>query len=278
MAVQVPVLLLLNWLYLHRPIPNPRVINFDVRLYFEAASNVLNGQWPYRDFFFPYPPYALLGFIPPRLVSSDLPGFFTWFKVELLAVIWIGVVTTAVLARRLGQRLNFTLLFYSCGLVALGSIVPQRYDLIPAIFVLLALAAWLGNHHDAAWLLLAVGTLVKAYPALLVPILTISAWRTGGWRAVARGWVLFGGAAVVLVLPLLIAAPNEASAILGGPLGRGVGIESTYALLLLLGKNFGLPVQAVYQAKLNIWNVVGPQSEVIEMGAPVLGMIALLVV
>ncbi len=276
LAAQVPVFATLWFLYLHRPVADPTGINYDVRIFFDAATAVLRGQLPYRDFFFQYPPLALLFFIPPRLIASDLASYFAWFSVELLVLGGCGVLATAAVARRLGQPPGPTLLLYSVGLLALGSIVPQRYDLAPAILVLLALCAWLYNRRGLAWALLAIGTLTKIYPALLLPLFTIAAWRTAGARAVVRGWIIFGIVVLVVMLPLLATAPGETLKAFSGQAGRGLEIESTFASLLLAGRAVGLPAEIVYQKQMNSWDVTAPYAEQVATLALVLQFALLL--
>ncbi len=264
---QVPVFGILNLLYLHRPVADPSAVTFDVQIYFNAATGVLNGQLPYRDFFLQYPPLSLLFFIPPRLMAADLPTYFTWFNVELLVLSWIGLATTAAMARRLGQPLAPTLLVYSLALLAVGSLVPQRYDLAPAVLVALALAAWLSERRGAAWALLALGTLTKVYPALLFPLFTIGEWRRAGLRGIARGWSIFGGLIVLVMLPFLLLASQEILNTVAGQGGRELSIQSTFASLLLAARSLGVPAEIVYRAQLNSWNVIAPHSELVTLAA-----------
>ena len=263
--LQMPVHVLLETLYGLQPGFNAAVIPYDVRIYCEAASAVFSGQWPYHGFSLPYPPGSLLFFIPPGLLAGDCAAYLVHFKIELLVLSMVGVVATASIARRLGQPLARTLLLYSCALPVLGSIVPQRYDLAPAILVLLAGAAWLRGWRTVAWALLALGTLTKVYPALLLPLFSSLEWRGHGWRSMLRGWLTFVCLIVGGLLPFLVAAPQETISVFGAQSGRGLEIESTLALLLLAGRQFGLPAAAEYNGYLNTWEVTSPHSEVLQL-------------
>jgi Glycosyltransferase family 87 len=261
LGLQVPIFAALYFIYSRRPVADPTVVNYDVRLYFDAASAVLRGQLPYRDFFFQYPPLALLFFIPPRLFASDLASYFRWFNLELLLLACAGVVITAKIAVRIGQPVGTTLLVYSLALIAIGAIIPQRYDLAPAILVLLAIAAWLDEKDGLAFGFLAIGTLVKIYPALLVPLFLIAGWRGHAFRAALRGLLIYVGMILVIMLPFLLFAPRETVSAIAGQAGRGVGIASLYASLLLVGRPLGVPAEIVYQQGLNSWNVDLPGAE-----------------
>ena len=266
-ALQVPIFAALYLIYSHRPITDPTAVNYDVSLYFNAATSVLKGQLPYRDFFFQYPPFALLFFIPPRWFAADLSAYFVWFNVELLALACIGVAVTGTIAREIGQPIRATLLVYSLALLAIGAIIPQRYDLAPAILVALALAAWQKGKHKAGYALLAVGTLTKIYPVLLLPLFAISELRTKGKRAVGRGLLVFGGLLLLVMLPFILLSPVETMNAFVSQAGRGVGIASLYATLMLVARPLGVPAQIVYEPALNTWNVQVPNAEWVAIAA-----------
>ncbi|MEW6233009.1 MAG: glycosyltransferase family 87 protein [Chloroflexota bacterium] len=278
MALQIPVFGIIEFLYRQQPGFSPTITPYDVRIFFNAATAVLAAQWPYCDFFFPYPPLSLLFLIPPRLIAGDPGAYFAWFKVELLFLDWIGLMAMAWIARQIGQPLGRTLLVYSCALPALGSIVLQRYDLVPAILVLLALATWMRGWHFATWALLAVGTLTKIYPSLLIPLFTVGEWRAAGWRAVGRGWSIFVALVLCGLLPFLLVAFGETLNVFGAQTGRGLEIESTFALMLLAGRFFGLPAEVVYNSGLNTWEVTSPSSNLFYLTALGLQVILLIFV
>jgi hypothetical protein len=255
MALQVPVLAALNLIYSLRPVTDPTVVNYDVRLFFDAATAFLRGQLPYRDFFFQYPPLALIFLVPPRWFAADLASYFSWFNIELLILACVGILAATAVADRIGQPLGPTLFVYSLSLLALGAIVPQRYDLAPAIIVVSAIAAWLNERQTTAYLLLAIGMLTKIYPVLLLPLFAIADWRTRGKPAVVRGLLVFVGMILLVLLPFLLLAPRETLTAFGEQAGRGVGIASVYATLLLAARSIGVPAEIAYQQDLNTWNV-----------------------
>lgn len=264
LGVLVPVFGLLNFLYTHRPIADPGSVNYDIQIYFDAASGLLKGLVPYRDFFFQYPPFSLLFFAPPRLPATDLGSYFVWFNLELFVLTGIGLVATRLIALRVGQPVGQTMAVYCLGLLTLGAIIPQRYDLIPAIIVALALASWLSNRPDLAYGLLAIGTLVKIYPALLVPVLVITQWNSGERRAAARGLVVFSAILALGIIPFLLLSPTEITDVLLGQASRGVGLGSVYAAVMLAGRSIGVPAQVIYERNLNIWNVQIPDGALVS--------------
>jgi len=275
MALQIPILGVIELLFRQQPGYNPAITPYDVRLYFDAASRALTGQWPYRDFFFPYPPLAIALFLPTRLIAGDPRAYFHWFKIELLIMDWLGLVATAWIARRVGQAVVPTLTAYTLALPFLGPIVLQRFDLAPAVIVIFSLGAWLHGRYYMGWVLLAAGTLTKVYPALLLPLYSIAAWRTSGWRALGYGWLIFGLVTFAGLFPFLLVAPQATIATLGAQSGRGLEIESTLALLLLAARFSGLPTQVVYNQDLNTWEVTAPNADYWQVVAFALSVILL---
>lgn len=249
---------------LERPF-DPDFVHFDVQIYYNAAKNVLAGQLPYRDFFFPYPPASLAFFIPPALIASDAVQYFRLFEVAALILDLIALVATAYIAQRLGQSLNRTLLFYTLAIPAMGVIVWQRYDLAPALVVVLALAAWVANRGRAAWALLAFGTLVKIYPALLAPLFVIADYRAGGAQRAIRGTALFSAIVALGFIPFFTASFDETASTFLSQTGRGFEIESVGATLMLAASWLGFPAQAAYRRRLNTWEVDSPASGALQL-------------
>ncbi len=244
---------------------DPTFVHVDVQLYYNAARNVLAGQLPYRDFFFPYPPGSLAFFIPPALVSSDAIQYFRLFELEVLLLDWVALGVTALIALRFGQSLNRTMLLYTLAIPAMGVIVWQRYDLAPALVVILAFAAFIARQSGLAWTLLGFGTLVKIYPALLTPLFAIAEYRVGGTRRAMRGIIIFAAIVALGMVPFFIASFEETANIFLSQSGRGFEIESVGASLMVVASWLGFPAQIVYRRRLNTWDVDSPASSALQL-------------
>ena len=256
--MQIPAFAVLELLFrLERPF-DPDYVHFDVQIYFNAAKSVLDGQLPYRDFFFPYPAGSLLFFVPPMLASENAVQYQMWFKAEIFLLVLLGLVATAFIGQKIGQPLNRTLLLYTLSIPALGSILWQRYDLVPAFVVLLALAAWVKGWREVAWALLGLGTLVKIYPVLIAPLFALADYRAGGVRRAGRGIAIFSAVVALGFAPFFIASFEETSQIFFAQTGRGFEIESVGASLMMAASWFGFAAQAVYKRRLNTWEADSP--------------------
>jgi hypothetical protein len=151
------------------------------RGFWPQSERILDGQLPYREVNFEYPPLALPLVIAPALVS-DGPGGYEWaFETEMLIVDLALVALLALAVPGSTRRVAEALGVYTVCLVAVsgvllwdstiesGPLALARFDLVPAGLILAALLAR-GAKRSALWgVLLGAATAVKAFPAALAP-------------------------------------------------------------------------------------------------------------
>ncbi|MDE3231622.1 MAG: hypothetical protein KGO05_17210 [Chloroflexota bacterium] len=218
-----------------------------------------------------YPPLAILPFsltLAPPL--ADYQTVFVWWATAAVILGYLGFLRYADRKRALAY-------FVYIVLGAIGTVI-SRFDIFPALVTLAALWAAQRRHFAGSYLLLALGTLLKLYPAFLLPIVLIEHWRTltvdaptrsvSGWlRApatwrVAEGLALFAG---VVGLGFAVAAaldPGGALTVFTYASARPLQVESTPATLLWLGSLVGFPARPEFSfASLNY---VGPLDVVLK--------------
>jgi hypothetical protein len=127
----------------------------------------------------------------------------------------------------------------------LGPVVCQRFDALPALLTLAALLLALRGRYSWSAATLGIGTAVKLYPLLLMPLVVAAAGRRGGAKVLAA----FGFAVTCLLAPFLAIAPHGVAAAIHDQLGRHLQMETPLASAALLaqslvGVNFGLVSQA----------------------------------
>jgi len=193
-------------------------------LYVYSVFNGLlgDGQIPYRDFGFEYPPLALLPIALPWPLGAS--HFETTFALEML----VCALVCQELLRSLAGPLAAWV--WALAPLALGAQVRTHFDLAAIAVVLGALVAFARERPRTGFVLLGVGTLVKLFPLVLAPV--AAAWLWGrGRRDDARDGLLW--CAVVVGAGLL------PFALLGGlgemaefHLDRPVQIESLAASVL----------------------------------------------
>lgn len=151
-----------------------------------------------------YQPGAVLFFLSlsPLLMVMDSRVLYV---AGLLTVNMVLVVVLAWWYRRV-MRHDWAVYIFAGLMLFTGPIVLYRFDLLVGLAVVLALGLWQKGWSVTSMLLLAVATLIKLYPAFLVPYLLLLAYRRERWStallyglvfAVAL-WLLLGVYGVVL--------------------------------------------------------------------------------
>lgn len=217
----------------------PTFFSDDIAIYHAYAQNILGGQVPYRDFVPEYPPLALLFFLLPKLLVRD-PHYYTLaFQAEIILCALIGLFLVLTLRRTLVAGL-----LYGCGLLAILTLTFGRYDVVPAVMTLgAAYLFWAGRRRNA-YILLALATLTKIYPLVLLPVFLA---KETDQRQALRHTADFVIVGVAVVLPFVLASPAGFLAFLLYQAAREVHIESSANLLFLpLHWLFGYPLEVVY--------------------------------
>jgi hypothetical protein len=169
----------------------------ELRRYGDA---VVAGQLPYRDFRLEYPPGAVPFFTVPSLGSEH--AYLTIFRLVTIAGVLLGLLLLALLVERIGAPVA-----WSYGAVAFAAIAPallgaftlRRFDVWPAALCVGVLLLLLTERPLWALALLAVATLVKTYPAALLPVALIAVER----RLRVRAFAVFCGVGLAVLLPFL---------------------------------------------------------------------------
>jgi hypothetical protein len=223
----------------------------DTPVYQRYGNAIAHGNVPYRDFAVEYPPgalpmFALPGFAQPGHDQDVTPGFRHAFETLMwfcgaLALLGMAIVLYAERARRL--QVWSALLFAALAPLAIGSVLLSRYDLWPAALVVAAIAAYVLERLRIGSGLLGAAITAKLFPAVLVPVAVIYAWRRAGRR---EALVCLGVICLVVAIvfaPFVALAPTGVWHSLTGQLGRPLQIESLGAALLIAAHHlWGHPV------------------------------------
>jgi hypothetical protein len=213
----------------------------DTPIYQRYGNAIAHGRVPYRDFSVEYPPgalpvFALPGFATPGEAQNVTSGFRQTFETLMWicgAVALLGMVLVLQATRAPPARFWGALAFAAVAPLALGSVVLSRFDLWPAAVVVLALAALVLGRWRLGSALIGLGIAIKLYPAVLLPLAVVCAWRRGGRRAALVSLAWTAGVAAVVFLPFVIVAPGGIWDSLSGQLSRPLQIESVGSALLL---------------------------------------------
>jgi uncharacterized membrane protein len=258
--------------------PGPAYVGItsDLRVYFEYGTQLLGGAVPYRDFPLEYPPLALVPMTLPRLVwpfgaSDDL-------LIVLFALIegCLAVAVGWLIGRVAPNRVRGIATWATLVLLAGGSIA-WRYDLWPAATVLVAFAAVGWGRPGVAGVALGVGTMLKLFPLVVLPILAARFVALRDWAGLAR---LVGGAAVVVGIVMgvsFVAAGSDSLHWIAYEIDRGLQLESTGSgVLLLLHVVAGQPY--ALEHAFGTLQVIAPGADAIVAATPVAELVLLALV
>lgn len=206
----------------------------DVDHYQDWAAALRRGQNPYSEVPIEYPPGVLPLILAPGAAEGAV-SYHTAYAGLALAIDAGALAGLTVLARRGGSTRGMWL--WVAGVPLLGPVALLRLDLAPAAATIWALERAQARRRFASGIWMGVGVVVKLYPALLL-VPALAALRSGRLRLAA-------GAGLVVVLALLPFAgvlPALGDSVLGYHAARGLQVESTWAVPLLIAGTLGAEV------------------------------------
>jgi hypothetical protein len=230
---------------------NPRLYSAalfgDVRFYGAKVERMFQGELPYRDVATEYPPGSVPFTILPALVTGTGAGYRLAFACEMLAVDAVGLWAATRLGRLVDPGRRRIPLAYVLAMVAVGPLLVLRFDLVPAVCVLLAAAMAARGRFGWAAAALGYGTAAKIFPGVLAPLLVLGMVPALGWRRSLVRTVppFLAGFGLTVAPALVLSARGTADSVLYH-VQRGVQIESLWANLIGVAHLFGLPAHTVY--------------------------------
>ena len=214
-------------------------VSGDAGVYAFYAHELLdNDKTPYSEVKIEYPPGSLVLIALPGALSTDPDTFRLLFIIEMIVVDVLGAVALWFLGRR--WKSQYGLWAWVFLIPFLGPIAHVRLDLVPAVFTIWAFERAAAKRWLESGAAIGVGTAVKLYPIALLPILLIVAYRR---RQMLLGAVL---PLIAMLLPYLGSLSELTDSVLGYQTGRGIQVESTWGILLLVASNLGYGVSTIY--------------------------------
>ncbi|CAN5562510.1 hypothetical protein BH24ACT26_BH24ACT26_00520 [soil metagenome] len=238
--------------------PSDTKVTGDAELYaFWASALVAEGRAPYSGVRIEYPPGALPFIAAPTLWKSHAGSYRTGFIALMVLVDAAGAAGLWTIARRHGTLWGPWLWVLLIPL--LGPLAYLRLDLVPAAATIWAVERASARSWFASGGWLGFGALAKLYPALLLPAALIAS---------PRRTRLLAGASIVFLLPLvpLVGSLGDLwDSVIGYHSGRGVQVESTWGLGLLVASKIGYPVAVSYD--FGAFHVGAEAAETVELAA-----------
>ena len=227
----------------------------DIPVFRSYGDRVLNGDVPYRDFHPEYPPGAFLFFVLPSLGPDR--HYLLIFQLIAAAGIVLGLVLLALLVDRLGatDRLRYFALFFAgISPLLLGAFTLRRFDMWPAALCVGVLLLLIDDRPEWALALLALATVVKSYPVILLPIALLAVRRGRRWRSFAAFCIV----GFLLVLPFAAVGHGGLYNSVATQADRHLHLDSFGASLLLA---LHRPVRLAFDG--GGWSVFGGGADAI---------------
>jgi hypothetical protein len=212
----------------------------DMILYERFATSIFDGLLPYHEFFFEYPPAAIVPMLVPKLTGLTYAVAFRGTMLVLLAAT-LGLVLLTL--RRLhadsAQVWGGALLMGASPLL-LGPVLFERFDAWPAFLLSLAVLLIAAERIALGAAALAVAVCAKVYPAAAVPALFIYALAIRTRAVVGRAIAAGVAAGLVIVLPFAIIGFGGLGFSFYVQFKRPLQIETLGASILLAADRLGL--------------------------------------
>lgn len=240
----------------------PRSGSLSVAPFDRYGEAFVHGAVPYRDFSVEYPPGAVPVFTLPALAPVSYELAFRLLQL-VLGIALVCCVAYAVREARPARRLLAPVLVG--GMPALlGPVVFFRYDLWPALLVVVAAVALDRRSYGACGVALGAAIAAKGYAFLLLPVYVLVAFRRSGRPASRRLLLAAGVTVLALVLPFLVLGPGGVAFSFRSQLERGLQIETLAASALLLLHAVGIGHPAV-DFSTGSFNVTGRVAETLGL-------------
>jgi hypothetical protein len=235
----------------------------DITEYEGYTHRIFDGQVPYRDFRVEYPP----AFLPVVLAAGPANrGYYNRFRILMLALAAAALVLLVVAVSLAGA----TVFELSTGVALLAtlpytlgpSLMFERFDLWPAMLVLAAVVGLLNGRRTFAFATLAIGSLAKLFPVVIVPIALLVPQAQ---RRTRRDLAAFTAAVAVLAGPFLIVAPRGLAHVGRLLVRRPLQVESLGSSILLAAHRLGMYKPTIYNSFALSWDLSGPAAKIVAV-------------
>jgi hypothetical protein len=214
----------------------------------------MQGQVPYADFGFDYPPLAfipiLLAFIP-AILFNNAAAFILSFQFLMVICDVIIVICIYLIGLKLyNEKTAFVAAFLYATAFSVGYFVLTKYDAFPTSILMLAVLFTVYNRSIQGYISIVVGTLAKIFPGIALPFVALYNAKSTSLRQEILSILKIGiPVAVILFVPVLIIKPGIIISYISGSLVRSdVYVNTaTYTLYAYLHDvlNLGISVSTV---------------------------------
>ena len=215
---------------IHCILMNTAVIDEVQKDYFPVAEAMFTGHTPYHhynDLAWEYPPLALVVMLIPRVFASTPYGYQISFDVMMMLFAFFEsyLVYRAVREKENAVIISIANLVLMTMMIIDGSVL-ERFDIVPAVICLAAVILYLDERYTWAFVLVAIGSLVKIYPALLFLAFIIPFIVKKDWKNTARMTSVTAAVGLAVMAVFYVICSNELMNFITYHSDRGLQIES----------------------------------------------------
>ena len=212
----------------------------DLYVYRTLAAPVLDGDLPYREQFFEYPPLAAAAIVIPGLLGTGEEAFRWAFAGWTFLLAAAVVVLCGALAARTGGDRRRALLAAAAMPFVCGAMLRTHFDLAPVALMLLALWLVVAERPRLGLAVLGLAVMTKGFPLVAAPVVLAWLAARGGRRAALEGGAVLAGTIAVIAGLALAASADGFRDSVSYQVDRPVQVESTPAAVVYALDALGL--------------------------------------
>ncbi|MFM1825495.1 MAG: hypothetical protein RLZZ37_130 [Actinomycetota bacterium] len=218
--------------------PEGKWLKGDVELYQFWSLGLIQRIFPINDSMWQYPPLAGFIFTIPQYIfgNSNIGFIFTMIFFDFLILLTILKFGLSLYKRNLLVSLNgfAGAWFWVIWPILMGPLLLTRFDLVPTWFAIIGLISIYEKRIKLAGFLLAIGTLLKLWPILILSIVE---------KRILRKILLPVIISVILILIFIEIISFGSLSFLENQSSRGLQVESVAAVVFVIFKLFGANVE-----------------------------------
>lgn len=185
---------------------------FDFQYYLEHGTMVVNGQIPYLDFAFDYPPLALipilLAMIPAMLTMNQYVFVYSFQALMVICDICTALCVYFIGLKIYNEKKAFLAALIYSAAFSTAYFVLTKYDAFPTSLLMITVLFTIYGMNVRGYLADIAGALAKIYPFIALPFIVLyNAKKTSLKEEIGQVLKIFIPLFLLVALPILVLKP-----------------------------------------------------------------------
>ena len=186
---------------------------FDFGYYFDHGLMIMNGQIPYVDFSFDYPPLAIVPIIIaiiPALLTHDVSVFIGSFQILMVACdILISICIYFIGLKIYDEKRAFLAAAIYSAAFSTAYFVLTKYDAFPTCLLMGAVLFTIYGMNTKGYIADTAGFLAKLYPLIALPFLiAFNSKKSSLNQELIKIVKIFVPISLIILVPFIILKPG----------------------------------------------------------------------